>query len=315
MSPTAIVGKGLHDVSPSAHREYPSQNRSSLKPSDVDKQFVGWAERGAYSRFRNAVARELGSLSKWHARCPGRRFDVYTMIETQAAFPNETNFQVLEVDSQNTSGCCGKGNLRREHSQMARWGKRPLGRLQDGSGGTDRIKSHEAILESDRPPSYKVAQQLPRSNTTMHLPKPLSKLKEKFKRLRTGRKRKSGGTGVESGGESDSMSSLPRSDLHAVASGGHSQEDAGAKIDGWQVRSTNQPPRSHGDESDQRGGEADVGEGGMSQIYSHPHSDAEAVVGGGPSRGGDDSDKEKIERAHPPPSTSLILVGGGPDGM
>ena len=149
----------------------------------------------------------------------------------------------------------------------------------------------------------------------MDLRKPLSKLKKKLERLQTGRKRKSDGTGVYSGGECDSASSLPRSDPHVVAGGGHSQEDDGAKADGWQVRSTNRLPRSHGSESDPKRGETDVDGGGTSQIYSHPHSDAEVVVGGGPSREGGDADREKIESVHTPPSTPSVLPTGGPDGV
>ena len=81
---------------------------------DVDKRFRRWAEREAYGRFRNAVAQELGNLSNRQAQRSNRRFDVYTVIGTHAAFPKETDLQVLEEDGEDTSGRRGKGNSRRE---------------------------------------------------------------------------------------------------------------------------------------------------------------------------------------------------------
>ena len=151
----------------------------------------------------------------------------------------------------------------------------------------------------------------------MDLRNPLSKLKNKFKCSKTGRKQKPNETGDPGGGRGDLAGSLPQLDPHLLAGGGYNQEDGRAKKNGWQVRSTNQPPRSHhdGSESDQKRGEADVNGGGTSRIFPHPHSDAEVMAGGGPSREGDDADREKIERVHPPPSTLSIPGGGGPDGV
>ena len=154
-----------------------------------------------------------------------------------------------------------------------------------------------------------------------------SKLKKKLKHPLTGRKNKPSGTGVDTGEERlDPAGSLPRSGPHVVAGGGPNRDEDGAKADRWQVRPTDllsqfpqpdqsEPVPARGSENYQEGGEEGVGGGGVSQDHSHPQPGAEVVVGGGPSRGGNDTDGEKTEWVYPSPSTPSIQRSGKPDGV
>jgi len=142
----------------------------------------------------------------------------------------------------------------------------------------------------------------------------LSKTKKKVKQRLPGRKRKPDGTGSDPGeGRADSTSSLPRPEPHVVAGESRNREQDGADAAGEPVSSKDPPPHpdgpgsvpARGDDNSQEGGEADVDGGETSQRESHPHLDAEIVVGSGRS--------EELEGVHPSPSTPSIPRGGTPD--
>ena len=150
-----------------------------------------------------------------------------------------------------------------------------------------------------------------------------SRLKKKLKHLLTERKRKSGGTGAETGGDrADPVGSVLQPVPHIVAGGSHDLEDDRVSTDGRQgltaqLLQQDEPELvpAHGDEADQQGGEADVDRGEAGQVYSHPGSDAEGEAGCGPGQEGSDTNEAKVGQVHPSPSTPPIPCCGKLDGM
>jgi len=141
-------------------------------------------------------------------------------------------------------------------------------------------------------------------------------MKKKLKHRLTGGKRKPGETAANPDGErTDSMSSLPQPEPHAVAGKSYGREGDRANVAGERDFVTDPPPQPAEPESvsaregdNGQGGEvADVDGGEASQRHSHPHPDVEVGVESGCSRG--------PEGVHPSPSTPSISHGGKLDGM
>ena len=139
-----------------------------------------------------------------------------------------------------------------------------------------------------------------------------SRLGKLMRRLR-GRKRKPDRREAIADGEEvyEAHSLLP----HVVV-GGDRDEGNEVNADTRQHHSTDQPPHPdvsvpvEASGSNQQGGE-------VGQKYSHPYSvvGVEVAEGSGPSREGNDPNREKVEQAYPSPSTSLIPRNRKPSGM
>jgi len=133
-----------------------------------------------------------------------------------------------------------------------------------------------------------------------------SKMKMRLEHRLTGGKRKRGGAGANSGGETtDSMSSLPQSEPHVVAGGSHDIEGDRANVAGERVFLTDPPQPAEPESVPAR--ESDNGQGGeVSQRHSHTHPHVEVAVGSGHSG--------EPEGLHPSPSTPSISHSGKLDG-
>ena len=139
-----------------------------------------------------------------------------------------------------------------------------------------------------------------------------SRLGKLMRRLR-GRKRKPDRTEAIADGEEvyEAHSLLP----HVVV-GGDRDEGNEVSADTRQHHSTDQPPHPdvsvpvEASGSNQQGGE-------VGQKYSHPYSvvGVEVAEGSGPSREGNDADREKVERVYPSPSAPSIPHSGNPGSM
>ena len=145
-----------------------------------------------------------------------------------------------------------------------------------------------------------------------------SRLKKKVKNRLTGRKPKPNETRADVGERVDSTGSHPESEPHVVAGGSHDQGRKGPDAEGDQTRLTIRPPQpdelspipARGGVNDQerRGAHADGGE--VEQAYSHLLSDVEVVERGGPAKGNDTIDGEKVEPIDPSlPATSVLHYG------
>jgi len=95
------------------------------------------------------------------------------------------------------------------------------------------------------------------------------------------------------------VDSLQRPDSHVVADSGGGD---GADADGERACSMNQLPLPGEPElapgsgsKNERGVEAGVGGGKVSQVRLHQHPDVEVLVGSGPAQEGDDTDEEEGE--------------------
>ena len=146
----------------------------------------------------------------------------------------------------------------------------------------------------------------------------LSRLKKKLKHPLTGSKRKPDRTGAGASEERvDRAGPLLQPEPHITVGGGH-DEGSGSNADVRQVHPTDRSPQPgqplsvpvHRSEHDQ---ETNVDGRGVSQGDSHPHSDAEVVVGSGPSREGNGGNDKKFEQVYLSPSAPSIPYGGNPD--
>ena len=132
-------------------------------------------------------------------------------------------------------------------------------------------------------------------------------------RLR-GRKRKPDGTEAIADGEEayEAHSLLPQ----IVAGPGDRDKGNEVNTDIRQLRSTDLSMRP-GVSMPMEASGSNQQEGEVGQGYSHPHSDVgvEVAEGSGPSREGNDPNREKVEQAYPSPSTSSIPRNRKPSGM
>ena len=146
-----------------------------------------------------------------------------------------------------------------------------------------------------------------------------SRLKKKVKHRLTGRKPKSNETRANVGGERvDSTGSRPEPEPRVVAGGSHDQGGKGPDAEGGQTLLTIRPPQpdelgpipARGGMNDQERRGADVDGGEVEQAYSHLRSDVEVVERGGPAKGNDTIDGEKVEPIDPSlPATSVLHYG------
>ena len=160
---------------------------------------------------------------------------------------------------------------------------------------------------------------LHRLNTDMGFRDSFSRLKRRVKHRLTGRKPKSNETRANVGGERvDSAGSRPEPEPHVVAGGSHDQGGKGPDVKGGQTLSTIRLPQpdepgsipGHGSVDDQERRGADIGGGEVEQVYSHLRSDVEVVERGGPAKGNDTIDGEKVEPIDPSlPATSVLHYG------